>query len=80
MMRTGGSLNTREWARLFQEYFSDFLAANDAFKGKVSILRALPHEGAVAEDDFVEVLDYGKGLPDCRKCQPFFPGPLFLPP
>ena len=60
MMRTGGNLNTKEWARLFQDYFSDFLAANDAYKGKISILRALPHEGAVTENDFVEVLDYEK--------------------
>jgi Pyruvate/2-oxoacid:ferredoxin oxidoreductase delta subunit len=60
MMRTGGNLNTGEWARLFHDYFGDFLAANDPKEGKVSILRALPHEGAVAENDFVEVLDYEK--------------------
>ena len=60
MMRTGGNLNTREWARLFQDYLGDFLGANDAYKARISILRALPHEGTVAENDFVEVLDYEK--------------------
>ena len=60
MMRTGGNLNTKEWARLFHDYLGDFLAANDGYKGRISILRALPHEGAVAGNDFVEVLDYEK--------------------
>jgi Na+-translocating ferredoxin:NAD+ oxidoreductase RNF subunit RnfB len=60
MMRTGGNLNTKEWARMFHDYMGDFLAANDPKGGKVSILRALPHEGTVAEGDFVEVLDYEK--------------------
>jgi NAD-dependent dihydropyrimidine dehydrogenase PreA subunit len=60
MMRTGGNLNSKEWARLFNDYMDDFLSANDLQKGAVSILRALPHEGAVAENDFVEVLDYEK--------------------
>lgn len=60
MMRTGGNLNTKEWAKLFNNYFVDVLAANYSKGDRVSVLRALPHEGAVAEDDFVEVLDYEK--------------------
>jgi ferredoxin len=63
MMRTGGHLNTKEWARLFTGYmFGDnsFMAANCAEGDKVSVLRALPHEGTVAQEDFVEVLDFEK--------------------
>ncbi len=63
MMRTGGHLNSKEWARLFSNYmFGDesFVAANFAKGEKVSILRALPHEGTVADRDFVEVLDFEK--------------------
>jgi len=36
------------------------MAANIVKGDKVSILRALPYEGTVAEEDFVEVLDYEK--------------------
>lgn len=63
MMRTRGELNTKEWARLFHEYLSDpetFYKANCGHGEKVSSLRAIPHEGTVAEDGFVEVLDYEK--------------------
>lgn len=60
MMRTGGNLNMKEWARLFNEYMGDFMTANNPGVSRVSILRALPHEGTVAEEDFVEVLDYEK--------------------
>jgi Na+-translocating ferredoxin:NAD+ oxidoreductase RNF subunit RnfB len=63
MMRTGGNLKSKEWAKLFNSYMSgenSVNAANFAGGDKVSILRALPHEGTVAEEDFVEVLDYEK--------------------
>ncbi len=63
MMRTGGNLNVKECARLFHEYMfvdTSFIAANCIEGDKVSILRALPHEGTVAEEDFVEVLDFEK--------------------
>jgi len=63
MMRTGGNLNFKEWAKLFDSYMSgenSFFAANCVEGDKVSILRALPHEGTVAEEDCVEVLDYEK--------------------
>jgi len=61
MMRTGGNLDTRAWAKLFHDYmFGDdaFLSANFHARTKVSILRALPHEETVADSDHVEVLDY----------------------
>jgi len=63
MMRTGGNLRTKEWARLFHAYmFGDesFFAANCTRDARVSIMRALPHEGTVSETDTVEVLDYEK--------------------
>jgi ferredoxin len=63
MMRTRGELNSKEWAKLFHEYLSDpdtFYKANCGHGEKVSPLRTLPHEGTIAEDGFVEVLDYEK--------------------
>ncbi|MCF7974323.1 MAG: 4Fe-4S binding protein [Phycisphaerae bacterium] len=63
MMRTGGNLNTKAWAKLFHAYmFGDdsFLEANCTRDKRVSIMRALPHEGTVTETDYVEVLDYEK--------------------
>jgi Pyruvate/2-oxoacid:ferredoxin oxidoreductase delta subunit len=62
MMRTGENLNTKEWARMFNDYMQgdSFFAANLAHGEKVFPLRALPHEGAVADSDYVEVLDYEK--------------------
>ena len=63
MMRTRGELNIKEWARLFHEYLSNpetFYKANCGSGQKVSSLRTLPHEGAVSDEEFVEVLDYEK--------------------
>ncbi|UCE66598.1 MAG: 4Fe-4S binding protein [Candidatus Zixiibacteriota bacterium] len=62
MMRTGENLNTKRWARLFHDYMQDgeFWAANLSHGEKISPLRALPHEGTVTEDEYVEVLDYEK--------------------
>lgn len=63
MMRTGGNLQYKEWAKLFNAYMhgdQSFMAANCVEGDRVSVLRALPHEGTVADQDFVEVLDYEK--------------------
>jgi Pyruvate/2-oxoacid:ferredoxin oxidoreductase delta subunit len=63
MMRTRGELRYAEWARLFNEYLqgSDtFYAANFKHGEKVSIMRALPHEEAIDDSSFVEILDYEK--------------------
>ncbi len=63
MMRTGQGLNTKKWAKLFHEYLQgddSFWAANFIKDEKISPLRALPHEEAVDESEYVEVLDYEK--------------------
>ncbi len=62
MMRTGNNLNTREWARLFNEYMSDggFHEVNFKNGELISPLRALPHENTVKSTEYTEVLDYEK--------------------
>ncbi len=64
MMRTGGDLNHKEWARLFHEYFwkdnYSWGAANFKNNEKVSVLRTLPHEQAVMPSEHIEILDYEK--------------------
>jgi len=62
MMRTGPNLDTKEWARLFHTYLQtgEFYAANLKHSERVSPLRTLPHEEAIAPAQFVEVLDYEK--------------------
>ncbi len=63
MMRTRGELNHKEWAKLFHTYLQDkntFFRANYGKGQTISPLRALPHEGTIDDDDFVEVLNYEK--------------------
>jgi len=63
MMRTRGELNMKEWAGLFRDYFADpdtFYKSNFGRGQRVSPLRALPHDGTVSDDQYVEVLDYEK--------------------
>jgi len=62
MMRTRGEVDFRKMARLFSAYLDggDFQAANAGNGETVSIMRALPWEGCVETDDYVEVLDYEK--------------------
>ncbi|MBN1828018.1 MAG: 4Fe-4S binding protein [Deltaproteobacteria bacterium] len=62
MMRTGDASKSKEWARLFHEYFESeggfFGKANFGNDEKISIMRALPHEEAIEESDHLEILDY----------------------
>jgi Pyruvate/2-oxoacid:ferredoxin oxidoreductase delta subunit len=63
MMRTGGSLNTKEWARLFRDYIQDkdtFYKANWGHGEKIGPLRTIPHEEAIDTSEYVEVLSYEK--------------------
>ena len=63
MMRTGGNLDSKKWAELFQSYmFGDrsFIDANFGDGQQISVMRALPHEETVRDVDHVEILDYEK--------------------
>lgn len=63
MMRTGGNLNTKEWAKLFHTYLNDkhtFYEANLSKGQKFMPLRALPYEETIDKGDYVEILDYEK--------------------
>lgn len=61
MMRTGGNLNTKEWARLFYEYFQEgesIFSANFHQGDKISLMRALPYKESIKNPRYVEILDY----------------------
>jgi ferredoxin len=62
MMRTGGRLDHRKWARLFSDYMEEgaFYQANLGSGQQVFLMRAVPHDGSIAADEYVEVLDYEK--------------------
>jgi len=62
MMRTGPDLPVDRWARLFRDYLEEggLYRANFGDGQKVSLMRAVPHDGSIAADDYVEVLDYEK--------------------
>ncbi|MBN2322849.1 MAG: 4Fe-4S dicluster domain-containing protein [Spirochaetes bacterium] len=62
MMRTGGNLDIKEWARLFNEYMEDggFHTVNFQNGELVSPIRALPHENTIRNTEYVEVLHYEK--------------------
>lgn len=59
MMRAGAGLDQKAWARLFHDYLDEgsFQAGNFGAGQKVSLMRAVPHDGAVAPEEYVEVLD-----------------------
>nr|MCU0805098.1 hypothetical protein [Burkholderiales bacterium] len=62
MMRTGAALPYDRWARLFSDYLEEggLYRANFGDGQQVSLMRAVPHDGSIAPDDYVEVLDYEK--------------------
>ncbi|NJD19201.1 MAG: 4Fe-4S dicluster domain-containing protein [Gemmatimonadetes bacterium] len=62
MMRTGGTLPSDRWAKLFHEYLEEgsFYRANFGHGERVSIMRAVPHDGSILPEEYVEVLDYEK--------------------
>ena len=61
MMRVGPNLNSKEWAKLLHDYMDgSFFAANQGHGEQFSIFRALPHEDAIKEEEYSEVLDYEK--------------------
>jgi len=63
MMRMGPNVNTKEWAKLLQEYMDGdgaFRAANQGGGMQVSFMRTLPHEEALKPSEYYEILDYEK--------------------
>jgi len=76
MMRTGDDRKSKEWARLFHAYMQedDLFAANFKRHERVSPLRALPHEGAIVDEDHVEVLDYEKATAFVDRAKKFAVG------
>jgi ferredoxin len=63
MMRIRGDIDPAKWAELFQAYMfggDAFLEANFGDGQQVSVMRALPHEETVHQQDYVEILDYEK--------------------
>ncbi len=62
MMRTGAGLNQKTWAGMFRDYMQEgpFYPRNFDAGQQVSLMRAVPHDGAVAPEEYVEVLDYEK--------------------
>jgi len=73
MMRTRGELNMKEWGRLFHEYLQDgsFYKANFSKGQKISPLRTLAHEESIANEDYVEVLNYEKASALIRDAKKF---------
>jgi ferredoxin len=62
MMRTGGNLPYDRWAKLFRDYLEEggFHQANFGHGEQVSLMRAVPHDGSILPEEYVEVLDYEK--------------------
>jgi NAD-dependent dihydropyrimidine dehydrogenase PreA subunit len=64
MMRTGGSVDSKALARLFNQYLNAgngaYYAVNAKQGNKVSVMRALPHWDAINPSEYTEVLDYEK--------------------
>jgi ferredoxin len=60
MMRTTGSTNKKDYAKLFHEYLGSFYQANFSQEEQVSILRVIPVEETVRPTEYIEFLDYEK--------------------
>jgi len=65
MMRTAPDQNWKKISKLFHDYMltqHDFLAANCAHDEKIGLLRTIPHEDAIDQQNHVEILDYERAL------------------
>ncbi len=76
MMRTGAGLDTPRWARLFHDYMQEgrFYERNLGNGERVSLMRAVPHDGAVQPEEYVEVLDYEKATANVESSDRFSMG------
>ena len=60
MMRSGNGLDRKKMAGLFHEYFEAFIKGNFSSGEMQNVLRVIPYEDQIAEDQYVEVMDYEK--------------------
>jgi Fe-S-cluster-containing hydrogenase component 2 len=61
MMRTRGQLEYKKWAGMFNEYLTgDFFEKNYGDGQVISLMRSIPHEGSIEENEYTEILDYEK--------------------
>lgn len=74
MMRTASDDDHRRRARLFREYWPDFLQANCGSGRLTSVLRTLPHEAALSTGDHVEVMDHERASHLVAEAQVFSAG------
>jgi Pyruvate/2-oxoacid:ferredoxin oxidoreductase delta subunit len=67
MMRTGGNLNTKQWSKLFQEYFPSVYPENFSRGERTTVLRVIPVEETIHTGEGLEFFDYEKAssLIDC---------------
>ena len=83
MMRVGDDLDSsKKMAGLFHQYMGPdgvFHGANFGNGESTTIMRSLPHEGTIRDEDFVEILDYEKACEIIDGATLFLDGHLFLP-
>lgn len=58
MMRKGDNLNTKEWAKLFHEYFDPLYTTNYSHKEQISAFRVIPIEETITPDKYIKFLDF----------------------
>ncbi|NJD55872.1 MAG: 4Fe-4S dicluster domain-containing protein [Nitrospirae bacterium] len=61
MMRTAPDQDWKKISRLFHDYMitqRDFIAANYARGEKIGLMRTIPHEDMIDQENYVEILDY----------------------
>ncbi len=78
MMRTGGGVDSKALARLVNQYLTAdhgaFYAVNAKNGNQVSVMRALPHEDAINQSEYMEVLDYEKAASIIESSEKFSVG------
>ena len=60
MMKTGNNHNNKEYAKLFQEYFTSIYQVNFSHDEQVSVLRVIPVEETIQSSGHIEFMNYEK--------------------
>jgi Pyruvate/2-oxoacid:ferredoxin oxidoreductase delta subunit len=61
MMRAAPDQDWKKISRLFHDYMirqPDFIAANCAHGEKIGLMRTIPHEDMIDQENYIEILDY----------------------